>query len=156
VTHLTSSNTSWLSSRWTGLVAISALGVWKGIGWSMVIFLAALQGVPEELYEAASIDGAGPWRRFRHVTLPSIRNAIAFVSVLLVIGGFNVFISVYLMTAGGPANETQVLLTYMYSEAFSFLDFGYGSAIGFILTGIVFVFSVVQLRIFRAPREARA
>jgi multiple sugar transport system permease protein len=75
---------------------------------------------------------------------------------MLVIGGFNVFISVYLMTAGGPANETQVLLTYMYSEAFSFLDFGYGSAIGFILTGIVFVFSVVQLRIFRAPREARA
>jgi multiple sugar transport system permease protein len=153
---LTSHNISWLGDRWTAMATLGVLGVWKGIGWSMVIFLAALQGVPEELYEAASIDGAGPWRRFRHVTLPSIRNAIAFVSVLLVIGGFNVFISVYLMTAGGPANETQVLLTYMYSEAFSFLDFGYGSAIGFILTGVVFVFSVVQLRIFRAPKEARA
>jgi multiple sugar transport system permease protein len=153
---ITNGNISWLGSRWTALTTIGILGVWKGIGWSMVIFLAALQGVPDELYEAASIDGAGSWKQFRHVTLPGIRNALAFVSVLLVIGGFNVVISVILMTDGGPANETQVLLSYMYAQAFSFLDFGYGSAIGVLLTMIVFAFSVVQLRLFRAPREARA
>jgi multiple sugar transport system permease protein len=154
--HVTSGDISWLGSRWTAMTAIGVLGVWKGVGWSMVIFLAALQGVPDDLYEAAAIDGAGAWRRFRHVTLPGIRNAMAFVSVLLVIGGFNVFISVLLMTDGGPANETQVLLTYMYNQAFSFLDFGYGSALGFILTSIVFAISIVQLRLFRGPREARA
>jgi multiple sugar transport system permease protein len=83
---LTDHNISWLGDRWTALTALGILGVWKGVGWSMVVFLAALQSVPDDLYEAAAIDGAGPWRRFRHVTLPGIRNAMAFVSVLLVIG----------------------------------------------------------------------
>ena len=96
------------------MTAIGILGIWKGVGWSMVIFLAALQGVSVELYEAAAVDGANAWRRFRAVTLPAIRPVIAFVTVLLVIGGFNVFISVFLMTEGGPLDETQVLLTYMY------------------------------------------
>ena len=87
------------------MVAISVLGIWKGIGWSMMIFLAALQGVPRALEEAATVDGAGRWQRFRAVTLPAIRPAIGFVTVMLVIGGFNVFISVYLMTGGGPAGR---------------------------------------------------
>ena len=78
---------------------------------------------------------------------------IAFVTILLVIGGFNVFISVYLVTQGGPLDQTQVLLTYMYREAFSYLDFGYGSALAFILTLIVFVLALVQLRLFRRPSE---
>ena len=80
VTHLTGSDTSWLSGRWTGMVAISALGVWKGVGWSMMIFLAALQGVPRELLESAAVDGAGPWQRFKAVTLPAIWPAGAFVT----------------------------------------------------------------------------
>ena len=117
----------------------------------MVIFLAALQTVPRELYEAAAVDGARPWARFRAVSLPAIRPVIAFVVVLLVIGGFNVFISVLLMTNGGPINETQVLLLYMYQQAFSYLDFGYGSAIAFTLTLVVFALSLVQLRLFRRP-----
>jgi multiple sugar transport system permease protein len=154
--HLTHHDIGWLGSRWTAMFAIGVLGVWKGIGWSMVIFLAALQAVPDELYEAAAIDGAGPWRRFRHVTLPGIRSSLAFVSVLLVIGGFNVFISVLLVTNGGPAGETEVLLSYMYAQAFTLLDFGYGSALGFILTMVVFAIAVIQLRLFRGPREARA
>lgn len=129
---------------WTGLIAICALGVWKGIGWSMIIFLAALTAVPKELHEAASIDGAGVLGRFRYVSLPAIRTAMAVVVILLVIGGFNVFISVLLMTGGGPGNETQVPLTYMYDQAFKFLDFGYGSAISFSLTAFVLVISVLQ------------
>ena len=152
--HVTGHNVEWLGHRWSAMLAISILGVWKGIGWSMVIFLAALQGVPRELHEAAAVDGATAWRRFRAVTLPAIRPVVAFVTVMLVIGGFNVFISVFLMTNGGPLDETQVLLTYMYRQAFSFLDFGYGSALSFTLTLIVLVLSVAQLRLFRRPKEA--
>lgn len=148
-TGLTGGDTSWLGDRWTGMLAISALGVWKGIGWSMMIFLAALQGVPQSLMEAATVDGANAWQRFRAVTLPAIRAAMAFVTVMLVIGAFNVFISVYLMTGGGPAGRTDVLLTYMYRLAFGDLEFGYGSAIAVILTLIVLVLSLAQLRLFR-------
>jgi multiple sugar transport system permease protein len=155
VTHVTSGPISWLAGRWTGMVAVSALGVWKGIGWSMMIFLAALQGVPRELQESAQVDGANAGQRFRAVTLPAIRPAVMFVTVMLVIGGFNVFTSVLLMTGGGPADATQVLLTYMYQQAFKYLDFGYGSSIAGLLTLGVFALSVVQLRVFRAdPLEA--
>lgn len=153
-THLTGGDTSWLAGRWTGMIAISALGVWKGVGWSMMIFLAALQGVPRELEEAAAVDGAGFWARLRAVTLPAIWPAMVFVTVMLVIGGFNVFISVTLMTGGGPADQTQVLFTYMYEQAFKYLDFGYGSAIAVLLTVLLFVLSVAQLRVFRGQREA--
>jgi multiple sugar transport system permease protein len=154
VTHVTSTPVPWLAARWTGLVAVSALGVWKGIGWSMMIFLAALQGVPKELEEAAAVDGAGPWQRFKAVTLPAVRPATIFVTIMLVIGGFNVFTSVLLVTGGGPADSTQVLLTYMYQQAFKYLDFGYGSAIAVVLTALVFVISMIQLRIFRDDQEA--
>jgi multiple sugar transport system permease protein len=153
--HLADENVSWLGDRWTALTAISILGIWKGVGWSMVIFLAALQGVPPELKEAAAVDGANAWRRFRAVSLPAIRPVLAFVTILLVIGGFNVFVSVFLITGGGPGDETEVLLTYMYRQAFTFLDFGYGASISFVLTGIVFVLSLVQLRLFRRPGAAR-
>ena len=147
--HLTDGSTPWLADRWTALLAICALGVWKGIGWSMMIFLAALQGVPAALLEAAEMDGANRWQRFRAVTVPAIWPALLFVTVMLVIGGFNVFVSVYLMTGGGPAGRTEVLLTYMYQQAFENLDFGYGSAIAVLLTIIVFTLSIVQLRVFR-------
>jgi len=156
VNWLTGQHVDWLGGRWTALATISILGVWKGIGWSMVIFLAALQGVPVELKEAAIVDGAGPWARFRAVSLPAIRPVVAFVTIMLVIGGFNVFTSVFLITGGGPLDETQVLLTYMYRQAFTFLDFGYGASLSFILTLIVFVLSLAQLRLFRRPGEGTA
>jgi multiple sugar transport system permease protein len=140
---------SWLSNRWTAMVAIAALGIWKGVGWSMMIFLAALQGIPVSLEEAALMDGANRWQRFRAVTLPAIWPAMAFVLVMLVIGGFNVFISVLLMTGGGPAQATEVVLTYMYKAAFDDLDFGYGSAVAVLLTLVVFALAVVQMRMYR-------
>ncbi|GAB3173311.1 sugar ABC transporter permease [Myceligenerans halotolerans] len=149
ILHLTDGDTSWLSERWTAMVAICALGIWKGIGWSMMIFLAALQGVPKSLEDAALVDGANWWQRFRAVTLPAIWAAMIFVVVMLVIGGFNVFTSVLLMTAGGPGGQTEVLLTYMYRQAFAEFDFGYGSALAVILTVLVFVVSALQLRAFR-------
>ncbi|MGH2603143.1 MAG: carbohydrate ABC transporter permease, partial [Dehalococcoidia bacterium] len=143
----------WLQNRWTGLAAISVLGIWKGVGWSMVIFLAGLQNVPKELLESAAVDGASAARRFFSVTLPLLRPVVAFVTILLIIGGFNVFISVFLMTGGGPGNDTQVLLTYMYQQAFEFLEFGYGSAIAYLLTLLVFALSLTQFRLFRYSEE---
>lgn len=148
--HLMDGDVSWLSGRWTAMVAICALGVWKGIGWSMMIFLAALQGVPQALEEAALVDGAGRWQRFKAVTLPAIWPSMLFVIVLLVIGGFNVFTSVVVMTDGGPGGQTDVLLTYMYKQAFNYLDFGYGSALAVILAVFVLILSVVQLKVLRS------
>jgi multiple sugar transport system permease protein len=144
VLHVLHGDVSWFQGRWTALFAICALGVWKGVGWSMLIFLAALTGVPQELHEAAAMDGAGAFQRFRYISLPTIRSSTAVVVILLVIGGFNVFTSVLLMTGGGPGDQTQVPLTYMYDQAFKYLDFGYGSAISFTLTALVLVISVFQ------------
>lgn len=144
VLHLSAEPISWFQERGSAFIAICALGVWKGVGWAMLIFLAALTGVPKDLHEAAAIDGAGAWGRFRHVSVPSIRSALAVVWILLIIGGFNVFISVLLMTGGGPGNSTQVPLTYMYNQAFQFLEFGYGSAISFSLTAIVLAIAALQ------------
>ena len=135
---------NWFNSRWTAMAVIALLGVWKGVGWAMLIFLAALQAVPPELEEAAEVDGAGALARFWHISLPAIRRTTFFVMIMLVIGAFNVFISVSLITNGGPANLTQVPLIYLYQQAFNFLDFGYGSAIAFLLTAIIFGLSVVQ------------
>lgn len=149
VLHVTDQPVGWLENRWTGLLALSILGVWKGVGWSVVIFLAALTAVSRDLHEAAALDGANSWQRFRNVSLPAIRKTLLFVSVLLVIGAFNVFISVLLMTGGGPAGSTEVPLTYMYKQAFDFLDFGYGAALSFILAVFIFALSFVQFRLFR-------
>jgi len=143
---------NWLGQRWTAMAAVGALGVWKGVGWSMLIFLAALTGVPRELHEAAALDGAGALRRFRFVTIPFIRGTTVTVLILLVIGGFNVFTSVLLMTGGGPLDQTQVPLTYMYRQAFEYLDFGYGSAVSFLLTSLVLV--VAGLQYWLARRSA--
>lgn len=147
------SNIAWLQGRWTALTVIALLGIWKGMGWSMLIFLAGLRGVPNELLDAAAVDGATPRQTFFRVTLPSLRPVVAFVTVMLVIGGFNVFISVFLLTGGGPARQTEVLLTYMYGQAFGFLEFGYGAAIAYVLTAIVFGVSVLQMRLFRYGQE---
>jgi multiple sugar transport system permease protein len=143
----------WMSETKTAWVIIYALGIWKGMGWTMVIFLAALQGVPPELYEVAAIDGAGEWRQFRHVTLPLIRRTTLFILVALIIGGFQVFISVYLITGGGPLHRTEVVLSYMYDRAFDKLRFGYGASLSYILAAIVVFVSFAQMRLFNRPVE---
>jgi multiple sugar transport system permease protein len=153
VLHLTRGYIPWLQNPGTAMVAIMTLGIWKGIGWSMVIFLAALQGIPLELHEAAAIDGANRWQRFWHVTLPLMRPTLVFVLVMLVIGGFNVFIPVYLMTGGAPMHRTETILTYMYNEAFNFLDFGYGAALSYLLAAIIFIISFLQIKFLRRPVE---
>jgi multiple sugar transport system permease protein len=151
--HVISKDVKWLGEPGPARLAIASLGIWKGVGWTMVIFLAGLQSIPTMLYEAAAVDGAGAWRRLRDVTIPLIRQTTLFILVILTIGGFQVFISVYLMTQGKPLHRTDVLLTYMYSNAFEFLDLGYGAALSYLFAAIVFVLSLIQIRLLRRPVE---
>jgi multiple sugar transport system permease protein len=150
ILHVMDQPVDWLQETWTAEVPINLLGIWKGIGWNMVIFLAALQSIPADLQEAAAVDGAGTWQRFRFITLPLLRPAVLFVSIVLIIGAFNVFLSVYLLTGGGPEGSTEVLLSYMYTQAFKYLDFGYGTAVGLLMGVAVFVLSFFQRRMLRA------
>jgi multiple sugar transport system permease protein len=143
----------WMTETRTAWIIIYSLGIWKGVGWTMVIFLAALQGVPVELYEVAAIDGAGEWRQFRHVTAPLIRRTTLFIMVALIIGGFQAFISIYLITGGGPLHRTEVVLSYMYDRAFDKLRFGYGASLSYILAAIVVFVSFAQMRLFSRPES---
>lgn len=139
----------WLAQTWTGNAVIWLLAVWKGVGWSFVIFLAALDGVPRELVEAARVDGGSERRVWRHVVIPSIRPAIVFLLVMLVIGAATVFTQVYLMTQGGPFNSTQVLFTYAYQQAFQFFAFSYAAAIASMLAIVLFGLSVAEIQVLK-------
>lgn len=151
--HLIPENISWLTNPGTALWAIMILGIWKGVGWTMVMFLGGLSNIPGDLYEAAKVDGANGWQQFWRITLPLLRPTLIFVLIMLVIGSFNVFISVYIMTNGGPMGQTEVALTYMYRHAFDYLEFGYGAAVSYILAIIIFTISMIQYKFLRKPTE---
>lgn len=153
VFHLVAKPIPWLIQAKYAMVPIWFLGIWKGIGWSMVIYMAALNGIPLHLYEAAAIDGANAWQKFMKITLPLVRPTTVFTLVVLLIGGFNVFISVYLITGGGPAQQTEVLLSYAYHQAFDFLKFGYGAAVSMAMAVFLVFISYLQMRFLRNPQE---
>jgi len=154
VLHLVDVPIRWLADPILAMVPINLLGIWKGVGWSAIILLAALQEIPGELVEAAAVDGAGPWHRFRDITLPLLRPTLVFLLVVLVIGGLNVYISILLMTDGGrPLDLTHSVLTLMYKETFDRLNFGGGAAISYLLTAFIFVISVFQIRLLRRRVE---
>jgi len=142
---------NWTGQTWTAMAVIWILTVWKGIGWSFIIFLAALDGVPRDLLESARIDGASEPRVWRHVVIPSIRAAITFVLVLLVIGAMQAFTQFYEITRGlgGPYNSTQNFMMYMYQQAFSFFNFGYAAALASLLALVLFGFSWAEIRVLR-------
>ncbi|MEV4920144.1 sugar ABC transporter permease [Streptomyces tirandamycinicus] len=129
------------------LPSIAAASAWKGFGYSMLILLAGLQSIPREVTEAATIDGASGWQRFRWVTLPLLRPVLFFVLVIEAILGFQVFDAMYVMTAGGPVRASYSLVYFLYDSGFKFFDFGYASAVGLVLFLIVLVFSLVQRRL---------
>jgi len=143
----------WLAQTWTGNVVIWIVGIWKGVGWSFVMFLAGLDGVPREIVEAGRVDGASELSLWRRVVIPAIRPTTVFVFVLLVIGGTQVFTQVFLMTGGGPYNSTQVLFTYAYQQAFSLFEFGYAAAIASMLAVIVFGLSVAEIQLLRRRND---
>ena len=139
----------WLGQPSTSIPAILMFVVWKIFGYNMLIFLAVLQTVPDDLYEAARIDGAGPWRSFRHVTLPAIAPTLLLVSIISIAGFFQLFAEPYVMTQGGPAQSTVTVLYFMYEEGFKWWNLGSASAVAFILFLCIFAVTMLQLWVSR-------
>ena len=142
----------WMGDPHWAMPAIVILAVWKNFGYNMIILLAALQSIPEDLYEAARIDGASGWQLFRHVTLPSLAPVLMLVSILTMTGYFQLFAEPYVMTEGGPLQSTLSVLYFMYEEGFKWWSLGRASAVAFLLFVLMFAVTVLQLRIGR--REA--
>jgi multiple sugar transport system permease protein len=147
--HLISDPISWLQNTWTANFVIWVLGIWKGIGWVMVIYLAALQGIPNELYEAAEVDGANPVQTFFKIIIPLIKPTTFFILINLIIGAFGVFIQVMMITNGAPLGTTDVLLNYMYNRAFSDFEFGYASAISVIIGIVIMAITLLLKRLLK-------
>jgi len=147
VTGLGFPKVGWLSDPRISLVSVVIASIWQGFGFETVIFLAALQSIPRELYEAAMIDGADAFLRFWYITLPSLRHVILFVYIYGIIGSYQVFDQVFVMTSGGPVYSTSTIVHYLFTK-FMDLRLGYASAIAYVLFGILVVFSYVQWRFF--------
>lgn len=143
----------WLTSPDVALLSMVIVGVWKEVGFSMLVLLGGLQGIPQDLYEAGAIDGATGWSSFWNITLPLLRRAMLFVVVLATINAFKLFVPVYVMTEGGPADSTQSLVYYIYRSAFSYYKVGYASALSFILLIMVVILAAIQFRVFRSDVE---
>lgn len=139
----------WLGDPHWAMPSLILLSVWKNFGYNMLVFLAGLQSIPEELYEAAALDGAGVWRRFRHVTLPMLGPTFVFVGVVTMIASFQIFSEPYVMTQGGPLKSTLTLVLYMYEEGFRWWRLGFSASIAVVLFLLTLVGTLVQLRIQR-------
>lgn len=144
---------SWLGDPFWASVSIIMMVVWQHAGYSMVIYIAGLQSVPQELTEAAAVDGAGSWRRFWSVTWPLLAPATAINVMLTIVGGLKMFTEVFVLTAGGPGGSTETLSTLLYKSAFQFNEFGYGIALALVLTVVVAGFSVAQQRMQRGATD---
>jgi multiple sugar transport system permease protein len=134
----------WLGSTRWAMPAIIVMAVWKSFGYNMLILIAGLQAIPDELYEAAVLDGAGAWRRFRHVTLPMLAPTMVFVGLVTMIGYFQVFAEPYVMTQGGPLRSTTTMVLLMYEEGFRWWRMGYAAAIAFVLFVLILAGMLVQ------------
>ena len=137
----------WLGDPFWAMPAIIVLAVWKNFGYTMIIFLAGLQNISESLYEAARIDGASAWQQFKHVTLPMLAPTTLFISVITMIGYFQLFAEPYVMTQGGPLNRTLSIVLLMYQQGFRWWNMGYSAALAFVLFLIILAASLVQFRI---------
>jgi multiple sugar transport system permease protein len=137
----------WLGDPRTALWAIMMQNIWSTAGFLMVVVLAGLQGIPESLYEAARVDGAGPGQTFRHITLPSLKPTLFYVVIMGLIGCFQVFDQIYVMTEGGPLKATLTTAYLIYKEAFVNFNMGYACAVAFVLATIIFTCAMVQKRV---------
>lgn len=135
---------NWLRGSFTAMIAVVVVQVFKNVGLNMILFLSALQSVPEEVQEAARIDGASAWRRFWSITVPMISPMILLVSILTVVGSLETFALIDVLTQGGPGNATTVLVYFLYRQAFQFNEFGYASAIAVLLFVIVLALTLLQ------------
>lgn len=144
---------AWLSDPRFALGCIIAVQVWHGLGFGVIVFLAGLQGVPDTYYEAARLDGANRLQQIRNVTLPLLMPTVMFLSIMGFIGAFQVFQSVYMMTGGGPADATRVIIYYLWQTAFERVELGYASAIAVLIFVVVLALTLIQWRFFRDRTE---
>lgn len=137
----------WLGETSTAMPAIVIMSVWKNFGYNMIIFIAGLQNIPEDLYEAASIEGAGSWQKFKSITLPMLAPTTIFISIITMIGYFQLFAEPYVMTQGGPLNSTLSIVQFMYQEGFRWWNMGYSASIAFVLFLIILIGTIIQLKV---------
>jgi len=138
------SGQNWLANQWLALPSLIVMAVWKGFGYNMIIFIAALQSIPDTLYESAEIDGANDRQQFWHITLPMLRQTTFFVMIMTSIGFLQFFAEPYIMTGGGPLNQTMSVVLYMYNHGFKFYNLGYASSIAYVLFALILMFTLVQ------------
>jgi multiple sugar transport system permease protein len=144
---------NWLQDTRSAIPAIVLVATWQAVGYYMIIFMAGLSDIPKMYYEAATIDGAGPFGRFRHVTIPLLRNTFVFVTAMLIIGSYQVFTQVYIMTNGGPQNATEVVQAQVFRNAFQYVGkTGYAAAMAWILFAVIAVFIALQMKFMRSRK----
>jgi multiple sugar transport system permease protein len=146
----------WLSNRSTAMPAVIVMNIWAGAGFSMLVYLAGLQAVPNELYEAAEVDGAGAWTKFRRITLPLLAPTTFFILIINLVGAVKNFASIFVMTNGGPpgpGGSTTTVVFYIYQTAFRFFEMGYASALAYTLFVLLFGVSFLQYRWYRQRVE---
>ncbi len=143
----------WLGDPAWAMPAIILMAVWKNFGYNMIIFIAGLQNIPEELYEAASIDGASTWLQFTSITIPMLAPTTLFITIITMIGYFQLFAEPYVMTQGGPLNSTLSIVLYMYQMGFRWWNMGYSAALAFVLFAIILAASLIQTRLQRVVQK---
>lgn len=137
---------AWLTSKPWALIAVIITNVWKTLGYNMMLFLAGLQNVPSMYYEAAALDGVNIWTRFRHITWPLLKPTTLFVTIMTISSSFQVFDTIVVMTSGGPARSSSVLVHYIYQCAFKFYKMGYACSLGWMLAAIIIVITAFQFK----------
>lgn len=135
-----------LTSSVQAMPAVIVMCIWKSVGFSMVIFLAGLQGIPQEFYEAVQIDGAGKWQSFRYITLPLLKRTTLFILVITTMDALKIFSPMYVMTGGGPRHATMGIVFYIWKIAFSYMKMGYASALAFVLFALILILTLLQFR----------
>ena len=151
--HIIKEPIAWLQETWTGNFVIWVFSIWKGFGWVMIIYTAALQGISNDLYEAATIDGANTVEKFFYVTLPSIKGTTFYLLINLINGAMNIFTQVFLLTKGDPVGTTDVMMNYIYTRAFNYFEFSYAAACGLMMGVFVFATSMFLKRYLRYGQD---
>ena len=140
---------NWLVDPRMAMPSVIIMSVWRGLGFNIVVFLAGLQSIPRDLYEAADLDGASGWQQFRQITVPLLTPTIFFATIMAIISSFQVFEQTYIMTQGGPGNATLTLVYQIFLNGFTYLRMGYASALSFVLFAILFLITIVQVNLQR-------
>jgi len=151
--HIIQEPMLWLSDKEQAMPAVIIMWVWKTVGFAMVVYLAGLQAIPGDLYDAAKVDGASSWRRLRDITIPLLSTTTFFLVIIQMLGSFQAFTQIFIMTAGGPVRRTTTILYYIYQYAFRDFQMGYAAAMAFAMFAMMFGFTLIQMRFFRREVE---